>query len=152
MDFSGEPPECPPLTPAKLRKPRRTPSLSGPASLTRRSPGVTIGPHSPPAAIDAERTILGAYADAELDGDPLRSPADLIILLGAAATILRAETTALAGENHYQALTRALNAYNADNGSTDDWNTWRTPSATPEARIDSLVRIMAHTQALLNHR
>ena len=108
-----------------------------------------------PAAIDAERTILGAYADAELDGDPLRSPADLIILLGAAATILRAETTALAGENHYQALTRALNAYNAynaDNGSTDDWNTWRTPSATPEARIDSLVRIMAHTQALLNHR
>lgn len=42
-----------------------------------------------PAAIDAERTILGVYADAELDGDPLRSPADLIILLGAAATVLR---------------------------------------------------------------
>ena len=109
-----------------------------------------------PAAIDAERTILGMYADAELDGDPLRSPADLIILLGAAVTILRAETTALAGEGHYQALTRALNAYkagNADNGSTDDWNTWRTPSATPEARIDALVRIMAHAQALLNtHR
>ena len=41
-----------------------------------------------PAAIDAERTILGVYADAELDGDPLRSPADLIILLGAAATII----------------------------------------------------------------
>ena len=56
-----------------------------------------------PAAIDAERTILGVYADAELDGDPLRSPADLIILLGAAATILRAETTALAGEGHCQA-------------------------------------------------
>ena len=105
-----------------------------------------------PAAIDAERQLLSAYSDAELDGDPLRSPADLIILLGAAATVLRAETTALAGENHYQALTRALNAYNADNGSADDWNTWRTPSATPEARIDSLVRIMAHTQALLNHR
>lgn len=105
-----------------------------------------------PAAIDAERQLLSAYSDAELDGDPLRSPADLIILLGAAATVLRSETTALAGENHYQALTRALNAYNADNGSTDDWNTWRTPSATPEARIDSLVRIMAHTQALLNHR
>ena len=109
-----------------------------------------------PAAIDAERTILGMYADAELDGDPLRSPADLIILMGAAATVLRAETTALAGESHYQALTRALKAYNADNadnGSTDDWNTWRTPSATPEARIDALVRIMAHTQALLNtHR
>lgn len=105
-----------------------------------------------PAAIDAERQLLSVYSDAELDGDPLRSPADLIILLGAAATVLRSETTALAGENHYQALTRALNAYNADNGSTDDWNTWRTPSATPEARIDSLVRIMAHTQALLNHR
>lgn len=106
-----------------------------------------------PAAIDAERTILGAYADAELDGDPLRSPADLIILLGAAATILRAETTALAGEGHYQALTRALNAYNAGNGSADDWNTWRTPNAAPEARIDALVRIMAHAQALLNtHR
>lgn len=41
-----------------------------------------------PAAIDAERTILGMYADAELDGDPLRSPADLIILMGAAATVL----------------------------------------------------------------
>lgn len=106
-----------------------------------------------PAAIEAERTLLGAYADAELAGDPLRSPADLIILLGAAATILRAETTAFAGEGHYQALTRALNAYNADNGSTDDWNTWRTPTAAPAARIDSLVRIMAHTQALLNeHR
>lgn len=109
-----------------------------------------------PAAIDAERTILGAYADAELDGDPLRSPADLIILLGAAATILRAETTALAGENHYQVLTRALNAYkagNAGNGSADDWNTWRTPNAAPAARIDALVRIMAHAQALLNtHR
>lgn len=106
-----------------------------------------------PAAIDAERTLLGVYADAELDGDPLRSPADLIILLGAAATILRAETTALAGEGHCQALTRALNAYNADNGSTDDWNTWRTPTAAPAARIDSLVRIMAHAQALLNeHR
>lgn len=106
-----------------------------------------------PAAIDAERTILGVCADAELDGDPLRSPADLIILLGAAATILRAETTALAGEGHCQALTRALNAYNADNGSTDDWNTWRTPTAAPAARIDSLVRIMAHAQALLNeHR
>ena len=108
-----------------------------------------------PAAINAERTLLSVYADAELDGDPLRSPADLIILLGAAATVLRAETTALAGEGHYQALTRALNAYNADNadnGSADDWNTWRTPSATPEARIDALVRIMAHTQALLNHR
>lgn len=105
-----------------------------------------------PAAIDAERQLLSMYSDAELDGDPLRSPADLIILLGAAATVLRSETTALARENHYQALTRALNAYNADNGSTDDWNTWRTPSATPEARIDALVRIMAHTQALLNHR
>lgn len=103
-----------------------------------------------PAAIDAERTILGAYADAELDGDPLRSPADLIILMGAAATVLRAETTAFAGEGHCQALTRALNA---DNGSADDWNTWRTPTATPEARIDALVRIMAHAQALLNeHR
>lgn len=75
------------------------------------------------------------YADAELAGDPLR-----------------AETMALAGEGHYQALTRALNAYNADNGSTDDWNTWRTPNATPEARIDALVRIMAHAQALLNER
>lgn len=32
-----------------------------------------------PAAIDAERTLLGIYADAELDGDPLRSPADLIM-------------------------------------------------------------------------
>lgn len=106
-----------------------------------------------PAAIDAERTILGVYADAELDGDPLRSPADLIILLGAAATILRAETTALAGEGHCQALTRALNAYNADNGSADDWNTWRTTTAAPAARIDALVRIMAHAQALLNeHR
>lgn len=105
-----------------------------------------------PAAIDAERTLLGVYADAELTGDTLRSPADLIILLGAAATVLRAETTTLAGENRYQALTRALNAYNADNVSADDWNTWRTPTATPEARIDSLVRIMAHTQALLNHR
>lgn len=106
-----------------------------------------------PAAIDAERTLLGVYADAELDGDPLRSPADLLICLGAAATVLRAETTALAGEGHYQALTRALNAYNADNGSADDWNTWRTPNAAPEARIDALVRIMAHAQALLNtHR
>lgn len=106
-----------------------------------------------PAAIDVERTILGVYADAELDGDPLRSPADLIILLGAAATVLRAETMALTGEGHYQVLTRALNAYNADNGSADDWNTWRTPSAAPEARIDALVRITAHTQALLNeHR
>jgi hypothetical protein len=106
-----------------------------------------------PAAIDVERTILGVYADAELDGDPLRSPADLIILLGAAATVLRAETMALAGEGHCQALTRALNAYNADNGSTDDWNTWRTPTAAPADRIDSLVRIMAHAQALLNeHR
>lgn len=105
-----------------------------------------------PAAIDVERTILGVYADAELDGDPLRSPADLIILLGAAATVLRAETMALTGEGHYQVLTRALNAYNADNGSADDWNTWRTPSAAPEARIDALVRIMAHAQALLNHR
>lgn len=105
-----------------------------------------------PAAIDAERTLLGVYADAELDGDPLRSPADLIILLGAAATVLRAETMALAGEGHYQALTRALNAYNADNGSADDWNTWRTPTAAPEARIDALVRIMAHAQALLNER
>lgn len=92
------------------------------------------------------------YADAELDGDPLHSPADLIILLGAAATVLRAETTTLAGENHYQMLTRALNAYNAEDGSTDDWNTWRTPNATPEARIDALVRIMAHAQALLNER
>lgn len=106
-----------------------------------------------PAAIDAERTLLGVYADAELDGDPLRSPADLIILLGAAATVLRAETTTLAGEGHYQALTRALNAYNAEDGSADDWNTWRTPTtATPEARIDALVRIMAHAQALLNER
>lgn len=105
-----------------------------------------------PAAIDAERTLLSVYADAELDGDPLRSPADLIILLGAAATVLRAETTALAREGHYQALTRALNAYNAEDGSADDWNTWRTPSAAPEARIDALVRIMAHAQALLNHR
>lgn len=105
-----------------------------------------------PAAIDAERTLLGVYADAELEGDPLRSPADLIILLGAAATVLRAETTALAGECHYQALTRALNAYNADNGSAGDWNTWRTPTAAPEARIDALVRIMAHAQALLNER
>lgn len=105
-----------------------------------------------PAAIDAERTLLGVYADAELDGDPLRSPADLLICLGAAATVLRAETMALAGEGHYQALTRALNAYNADNGSADDWNTWRTPNATPEARIDALVRIMAHGQALLNER
>lgn len=92
------------------------------------------------------------YSDAELDGDPLRSPADLIILLGAAATVLRAETTTLAGEGHYQALTRALNGYNAEDGSADDWNTWRTPTATPEARIDSLVRIMAHAQALLNER
>ena len=105
-----------------------------------------------PAAIEAERQLLSVYAGAELDGDPLRSPADLIILLGAAATVLRAETTALAREGHYQALTRALNAYNADNGSTDDWNTWRTPNATPEARIDALVRIMAHAQALLNER
>ena len=80
-----------------------------------------------PAAIDAERQLLGVYADAELAGDPLRSPADLIILLGAAATVLRAETMALAGEGHYQALTRALNAYNADNGSAGDWNTWRAP-------------------------
>ena len=103
-----------------------------------------------PAAIDAERQLLSVYADAELDGDPLRSPADLIILLGAAATVLRAETTTLVGEGHYQALTQALNAYNADNGSADDWNTWRAPTATPEARIDALVRIMAHTQALLN--
>lgn len=105
-----------------------------------------------PAAIDVERTILGVYADAELDGDPLRSPADLIILLGAAATVLRAETMALTGEGHYQVLTRALNAYNADNGSADDWNAWRTPSAAPEVRIDALVRIMAHAQALLNER
>ena len=81
-----------------------------------------------PAAIEAEWTLLGVYADAELAGDPL------------------------AGEGYYQALTRALNAYNADNGSTDDWNTWRTPNATPEARIDALVRIMAHAQALLNER
>ena len=105
-----------------------------------------------PAAIDAERQLLSVYADAELDGDPLRSPADLIILLGAAATVLRAETTTLAGEGHYQVLTRALNGYNAEDGSADDWNTWRTPTATPEARIDSLVRIMAHAQALLNER
>lgn len=105
-----------------------------------------------PAAIDVERTLLSVYADAELASDPLRSPADLIILLGAAATVLRAETTTLAGEGHYQALTQALNAYNADNGSADDWNTWRTPTATPEARIDALVRIMAHAQALLNER
>ena len=77
---------------------------------------------------------------------------DLIILLGAAATVLRAETTTLAGEGHYQALTRALNGYNAEDGSADDWNTWRTPTATPEARIDSLVHIMAHAQALLNER
>lgn len=56
-----------------------------------------------PAAIDAERQLLSVYAKAELDGDPLRSPADLIILLGAAATVLHAETAALAGENHYQA-------------------------------------------------
>lgn len=105
-----------------------------------------------PAAIDAERQLLSVYAKAELDGDPLRSPADLIILLGAAATVLRAETTTLAGEGHYQALTRALNGYNAEDGSADDWNTWRTPTATPEARIDSLVRIMAHAQALLNER
>ena len=108
-----------------------------------------------PVAIDAERQLLSVYSDAELNGDPLRSPADLIILLGAAATVLRAETTDLAGEGHYQVLTRALNAYNADNadnGSIDDWNTWRTPTATPEAHIDALVRIMAHTQALLNHR
>lgn len=106
-----------------------------------------------PAAIDAERQLLSVYADAELDGDPLRSPADLIILLGAAATVLRAETTTLAGESHYQVLTRALNGYNAEDGSADDWNTWRTPNATPEARIDALVRIMAHAQALLNtHR
>lgn len=106
-----------------------------------------------PAAIDAERTLLSSvYADAELDGDPLRSPADLIILLGAAATVLRAETTTLAGESHYQALTRALNGYNAEDGSVDDWNTWRTPTAMPEARIDALVRIMAHAQALLNER
>ena len=103
-----------------------------------------------PAAIDAERTLLGVYADAELDGDPLRSPADLLICLGAAATVLRAETTALAGEGHYQALTRALNAYNADNGSAGDWDTWRTPTAAADARIDALVRIMAHAQALLN--
>ena len=105
-----------------------------------------------PAAIDAERQLLSVYSDAELDGDPLHSPADLIILLGAAATVLRAETTALAGEGHYQVLTRALNAYNAEDGSADDWNTWRTPTATPEARIDALVRIMAHAQALLNER
>lgn len=103
-----------------------------------------------PAAIDAERQLLSVYAKAELDGDPLRSPADLLICLGAAATVLRAETTTLAGSDHYQVLTRALNAYNADNGSADDWNTWRAPTATPEARIDALVRIMAHTQALLN--
>lgn len=105
-----------------------------------------------PAAIDAERQLLSVYAKAELDDDPLRSPADLIILLGAAATVLHAETAALAGENHYQALTRALNVYNAEDGSADDWNTWRTPAATPEARIDALVRIMAHAQALLNER
>lgn len=105
-----------------------------------------------PAAIDAERQLLSVYSDAELNGDPLRSPADLIILLGAAATVLRAETTTFVGESHYQALTRALNAYNADNGSAEDWNTWRTPTATPEARIDALVRIMAHAQALLNER
>ena len=105
-----------------------------------------------PAAIDAERKLLSVYADTELDGNPLRSPADLIIILGAAATVLRAETTALAGEGHYQALTRALNAYNTEDGSADDWNTWRTPTATPEARINALVHIMAHAQALLNHR
>ena len=105
-----------------------------------------------PAAIDAERKLLSVYADAELDGNPLRSPADLIIILGAAATVLRAETTALAGEGHYQALTRALNAYNTEDGSADDWNTWRTPTATPEARINALVHIMAHAQALLNQR
>lgn len=83
-----------------------------------------------PAAIDAERVLLSVYADAELDGDPLRSPADLIILLGAAATVLRAETTTLAGEGHYQALTRALNAYNADNGAP----TTGTPGAPPPQR------------------
>ena len=105
-----------------------------------------------PAAIDAERQLLSVYAGAELEGDPLRSPADLIILLGVAATVLRAETMTLAGEGHYQVLTRALNAYNAEDGSADDWNTWRTPTATPEARIDALVRIMAHAQALLNER
>lgn len=105
-----------------------------------------------PAAIDAERQLLSVYADAELEGDPLCSPADLIICLGAAATVLRAETTTLAGEGHYQALTRALNAYNAEDGSANDWNTWRTPAVTPEARIDALVRIMAHAQALLNER
>ena len=105
-----------------------------------------------PAAINAERTLLSVYADAELDGDPLRSPADLIILLGAAATVLRAETTALAGEGHYQALTRALNAYNPEDGSAGDWNTWRSSVNSPEERINALVRIMAHAQALLNER
>lgn len=103
-----------------------------------------------PAAIEAERTLLGVYADAELAGDPLRSPADLIILLGAAATVLRAETTTLAGEGHYQELTRALNAYNPEDGSADDWDTWRNSGSSPEERINALVRIMAHCQALLN--
>lgn len=92
------------------------------------------------------------YADAELAGDPLRSPADLIILLGAAATVLRAETTTLAGEGHYQELTRALNAYNPEDGSSDDWDTWRNSGSSPEERINALVRIMAHCQALLNAR
>lgn len=105
-----------------------------------------------PAAIDAERQLLSVYADAELDGDPLRSPADLIILLGAAATVLRAETTTLAGEGHYQELTRALNAYNPEDGSADDWDTWRNSGSSPEERINALVRIMAHCQALLNAR
>ena len=105
-----------------------------------------------PAAIDAERTLLGVYADAELEGDPLRSPADLLICLGAAATVLRAETTTLAGSDHYQELTRALNAYNPEDGSADDWNTWRNSGSSPEERINALVRIMAHCQALLNAR
>lgn len=103
-----------------------------------------------PAAIDAERTLLSMYADAELEGDPLRSPADLLICLGAAATALRAETTALSGDDRYQELTRALNAYNPEDGSADDWNTWRSLSSSPGERINALVRIMAHCQALLN--
>lgn len=105
-----------------------------------------------PAAIDAERQLLSVYAKAELDGDPLRSPTDLLICLGAAATVLRAETTALAGEGYYQELTRALNAYNPEDGSADDWNTWRNSGSSPEERINALVRIMAHCQALLNAR
>lgn len=45
---------------------------------------------------------------------------------------------------------RALNAYNPEDGSADDWDTWRNSGSSPEERINALVRIMAHCQALLN--